>query len=195
VWDIPSPLVINRPFKVKVGVKCSAMCRLVGQVVEVRDESGTRMGQGRLDDTPWPGTAALYVAEVNLVGPAAEGTSVWTASFANPELALPHSEASAAFSFRTAMAPEHKVTVKVTDKDTDAPLEQVHVRLGSYRASTNAQGLAILELPTGMYELDAWKVGYDDTPPRTLEVGADLVVHVETGLTLEKNPDDEQVWM
>ena len=27
VWDVPSPVVMNRSFKVKVGVKCSATCQ------------------------------------------------------------------------------------------------------------------------------------------------------------------------
>lgn len=63
-----------------------------------------------------------------------------------------------------------------------------------YRASTNAQGLASLELPGGVYDLDAWKVGYE-TLPRTVEVGKDLLVQVEALFSPEKDPDDTQVWM
>ena len=62
-------------------------------------------------------------------------------------------------------------------------------------ASTNAQGMATLQLPTGAYELTAWKLGYEDASPMTLEVNADLLIHVETAPTPEKDPDDDRVWM
>ena len=194
VWDVPSPVVMNRSFKVKAGVKCSAACPLAGQLIEVCDEAGTRIGESRLGETPWPGTSALYVADVELAAPATEGMASWSARFAAREAGLPHAEASAAFSFRTARPPEHRVTVKVTEKDTKAPLENVDVRLGVYRASTDARGLASLELPGGVYDLDAWKAGYE-TFPRTVEVGKDLMVQVEAVFSPEKDPDDSQVWM
>jgi hypothetical protein len=194
VWDIPSPAVMNRLFKVKVGVKCSAACQLAGQLIEVCDEAGSRVGESRLGGTPWLGTSALYVAEVELAAPATEGMPSWSARFAAAESGLPHEHASATFSFRTAKPSEHRVTVKVTDKETEAPLENVAVRLGVYRASTDAQGLASLELPGGVYDLDAWKVGYE-TLPRTVEVGKDLMLHVEALFSPETDPDDERVWM
>jgi hypothetical protein len=228
VWDVPSPVVINRSFKVKVGVTCAATCQLFGRLIEVCDEAGARIGESRLGETPWPGTAALYVAEVELAAPATEGMASWSARFlgntsaalssklpqtspstkereaagrgggaprpSEKDPGLPHAEASATFSFRTAKPPEHRVTVKVTAKGTEAPLENVEVRLGVYRASTDAQGLASLELPGGVYGLDAWKAGYE-TLPRTVEVGKDLMVHVEAVCVPEKDPDDAQVWM
>ena len=194
VWDVPSPVVMNRSFKVKVGVTCSATCQLAGQLIEVCDEAGTQIGESRLGETPWPGTSALYVAEVELAAPATEGIPSWSARFAAEESGLPHEEASATFSFRTDKPPEHRVTVKVTDKETEAPLENVAVRLGVYRASTDAQGLASLELPGGVYDLDAWKVGYE-TLPRTVEVGKDLMIQVEALFSPETDPDDQRVWM
>jgi len=195
VWDVPSPILADHPFTVKVGVKCSARCNLAGQTVDVRDESGRRMGQGTLNETPWPGTTALYVAEVALVAPTTAHMSSWTACFGETDLPLPHSEASAVFSFLTAVSPDHELTVKVIDKHTRAPVEQVDIRCGGYRASTNAQGMATLQLPTGAYELTAWKLGYEDASPMTLEVNADLLIHVETAPTPEKDPDDDRVWM
>jgi len=195
VWDVPSPILVGHAFTVKVGVKCSARCSLAGQAVDVRNESGRRMGQATLNETPWPGTTALYVAEAALVAPATARMSSWTACFAETDLSLPHSEASAVFSFLTAVLPDHKLTIKVIDKHTHAPVEQVDIRCGSYRASTNAQGVATVQLPTGTYELNAWKLGYDDATPMTLEVNADLLIHVETAPTPEKDPDDERVWM
>ncbi len=66
--------------------------------------------------------------------------------------------------------------------------------LGSYRAVTDAHGVASVELPGGTYSLDAWKVGYEMLP-RTVEVGQDLMIQVEAVLSPEKDPDDERVWM
>ena len=54
VWGAPSPVVMNSPFKVKVGVKCSSLCQLTGRIVEIRNESGTKIGEGTLSETPWP---------------------------------------------------------------------------------------------------------------------------------------------
>ena len=195
VWDVPSPVLVGHPFTVKVGVKCSATCNLAGQTVDVRDELGRRMGQATLNETPWPGTTALYVAEVAVVAPTTARMSSWTACFAETDLSLPHSEASVVFSFLTAVQPDHEVTINVIDKHTHAPVEQVDIRCGTYRASTNAHGVATLQLPTGTYELNAWKPGCDDAPPMTLEVNADLLIHVETAPTPEKDPDDQRVWM
>ena len=194
VWDVPSPVIMNRSFRAKVGVKCSAACQLAGRVVQVFDEEGIQIGGSTLGETPWPGTSALYVAEVELTAPGTEGLALWSAMFAAAELGLPHDEASATFSFRTAKPPEHRVTVQVVEKETEAPLEDVEVRLGVYRASTDAAGLASLELPGGAYELNAWKSRYE-TLPRTVEVGKDLIIRVEAVVAPERDPDDQRVWM
>jgi hypothetical protein len=193
VWDVPSPVVVNRPFKVKVGVKCSMTCQLAGQVIEICDEAGIRIGDSALGETPWAGTSALYAAEVELTAPATEGVALWSARFSAAS-GLPHEDASAAFSIRAARPPEHHVTVKVIDKETNAPVENVAVRLGIYRASTDSQGLATLELPGGVYELDAWKVGYA-TVPGTVEVSRDLTIQVAASFSPEQDPDDQRVWM
>jgi hypothetical protein len=194
VWDVPSPVIMSRSFKAKVGVKCSAACQLAGRLVQVFDEEGIQIGGSTLGETPWPGTSALYVAEVELTAPGTEGLALWSVMFAAAEPGLPHDEASATFSFRTARPPEHRVTVQVVEKETAAPLEDVEVRLGVYRASTDATGLASLELPGGVYELNAWKISYE-TLPRTVEVGKDLMIRVEALVAPEKDPDGERVWM
>ena len=194
VWDIPSPVIMNRSFTVKVGVKCSAACRLAGQLVTVCDGAGMPIGESRLGDTPWPGTSGLYVADVELAAPATDGTAFWSARFAAAEPGLPHDQASAAFSFRIAKPPEHRVTVQVAAQGTKSPLEDVEVRLGVYRASTDAQGQASLELPGGVYTIEAWKAGYE-MRTRTVKVGKDLMIRIEALSTPEQNPDDQRIWM
>ena len=152
IWDVPSsPVLVDHPFMVKVGVKCAATCALGGQTVVVIDESGRRMGHGPLNETPWPDTVALYVADVALVAPAKAGMASWSAGFAETDFALPHAEASAAFTFLAALPPDHELTISVADKHTHAPIEQVQIQCGCYRTSTNAQGLAALQLPAGTF--------------------------------------------
>jgi hypothetical protein len=87
------------------------------------------------------------------------------------------------------------VTIEVTDTLSHVAIEDVDVRLGPYRASTGAEGVAHLELPAGVYELTAWKPGYDDPPSRTVEVTSDLIIHLETAPTLKTDPGAARAWM
>ena len=107
VWDVPSPVVVNGSFTVKVRTKCSLACQLTGQLIVVRDEAGIQAGEGRLGDTPWPGTSVLYGAQVHLAAPAGEGMYTWAVTFAGTESEMPHEDASATFSFRTTRPQGH----------------------------------------------------------------------------------------
>ena len=194
VWDVPSPVAINSPFKIRAGLKCLVSCHLTGQMVFVRDEEGLLVGQGKLSDTPWPGTSALYGTTVNLTAPTKEGTRSWTVIFSSREAEISHEDATAAFSFLAVRPPDHTVTVTVVEKETQAPLQNVQVRLGLYQASTDEHGLARLEVPRGEYNLDLWKVGYEVTP-QDLEVSESVTILVNAVILPEKDPDDERVWM
>ena len=194
VWKVPSPVVVDSSFTVNVGTKCSVACQLAGQLVVVRNEAGHKVSEGRLGDTPFPGTSALYEAEVSLAAPATEGMYAWSATFAGAGLDIPHEDASATFSFRTARPPEHRVTVTVSDRDTDAPLETVQVQLGVYRAATDERGRASLEVPTGTYDLSLRKVGYE-THTQTVEVTKSVTIQVSGVPAPDTDPDEEQVWM
>lgn len=178
VWDVPSPVARNSSFRVKVGMQCSATCRLTGQLIEVRDEAGAKIGEAKLGETPWTGTSALYWAEVELAAPATEGISFASVTFTTAELELPHEGGSATFSFRTDKPAEHRVTVKVIEEKTGAPVEDVEVRLGLYVASTDERGVVTLELPKGTYELGIRKDGYK-AQPISVEVSENLTVQVE----------------
>ena len=118
VWDVPSPVAIKSVFNVKVGITCSATCQLTGHVVEVRDETGTRVGQGTLGERPWEGTLALYWADVELTAPAKVGLTFWTVCLTTRgDAGFSHQEASTLFSFKTDPPPEHRVTIKVIGID------------------------------------------------------------------------------
>ena len=216
VWDVPSPVVAGSRFTVTVGVRCPAACSLTGRPIVVRDAAGAEVGRGRLGSQPAPGTRALYAATVALAVPAEAGVHAWTATFpavgsgappaaedgtaapqppdtaAPPE--APHAEAQAAFSFRAAEPPAHRVTVTIHDRETEAPLGNVEVHLGPYRAATDARGSARVEVPPGRYDLYVRKAGYAPHTAR-VAVAGDVALQVAAAPAPDVDPDDEQLWM
>ncbi len=187
VWDIPSPVVVASQFAVKVGAKSSAGCELKGRGVEVL--IGTEVvARGALGDMPWQGTAALYWTELPLVAPSEPGMASWTARFEADGLELPHESASSTFGVAIVPPPDHKLTVKVIEKDTAAPIEEALVRLGAYRAETGRTGLAEIRLPKGRYEVNVWKAGYE-IQPTMLDLDRDASVELEALVVPEDDPD------
>jgi hypothetical protein len=178
VWDVPSPVVTNSWFNAKVGVKCAARCRLTGQLVEVRDETGSKVGEGKLGETPWQGTDALYWADAKAAAPMKAGLSLWVARFTGAELELAHEETSVEFSFPADKPPEHHVTIKVIGQDTQAPVGNAEVRFGFYTTLTDEGGVATFELPKGTHDLRIWKDGYKG-PHMTVDVTGDATIRVE----------------
>jgi hypothetical protein len=178
VWDIPSPVVVNRPFTANVGVKCSTGCSLKGGLVEIRDEAGRTIGEGRVAGTPWPGTDSLYWTAVMLTAPSREGAYSWSARLRAAELASAHEGPAAPFSFRAAQPPEHTVRIEVTGQKTGRPIEGIEVRLGAYECFTDARGQAMVEVPRGTYRLSIRGDGYT-SPPTLVDVEGDVTVQVQ----------------
>ena len=178
VWDVPSPIVFNTRFKIKVGVKCCAECALAGREVEIYDHAGAKVVTGALGHIRWSDTGALYWAEVELNAPSAEGDYTWEAKFLNPDPEIPHEGASYPYSFRTARQPEHVVKVNVLDKDTNAPIKQADVILHPYRGYTDERGMAMLMVPKGEYALyvsaNEWQ-----TFQTTVKVASDVAISAE----------------
>ena len=173
VWDIPSPVVTERPCRVKVGVACSAGCTLDGHEITVHDADGTLLRGARLSNAPWPGTSGLYWAEVELPALEPEGPRTLQARCNKG----PHST-SATFSFTIAGQPEHAVRIAAIDSTTGAPIDCVEVRVGAFRATTDGEGTATIAVPGGAYQVILWKVGYQ-APPVTIAVAEDVRVAVE----------------
>ena len=85
--------------------------------------------------------------------------------------------------------PDH--TLAVTVASGGMPIEAAYLRLGPYRATTDASGRASIKLAKGRYELVVWKAGYD-TDPVPLAIDADASVHVEARALPQHDPD--AVW-
>jgi hypothetical protein len=188
VWDLSSPVVIGRRATLKIGLSCSSGCNLSGTPVEVHSDAGERIANGRLGSGPWPGSAALYWAELDLVAPEREGDLSLSIQ-ATPT--SPHEDAATVMTFVVSRPPEHRVTLRVIDKTKGAPLAGVELRLGRFRATTDHAGIAHVEVPGGTYEVGTWKNGYE-VLSQTVAIAADTTVHLE--LTAE--PEVEQpYWM
>ncbi len=188
VWDIPSPVAMSERFTIKVGAKSSGDCGLAGRAVEICDATGAVVGRGNLGETPWPGTSALYWTEVELLAPPNEGLVSWSVQFAAAGLELPHDRSVSSFSLAVVRAPKHRLTVKVVAKETAAPIEDAQVRLGPFRAATDATGRAEVRLPSDTYDVFIWKVGYE-APATTVEVNGDVAVEVQVVTLPAEDPD------
>lgn len=191
-WGMPSPIVIGRPFEVRVGARCSAGCQLGGNPVVVHDEAGSVAASATLGETPWPGTDALYWATIELTAPEREGPASWSVGFAPTESELPHAGATSTFSAAAVAPPEHTVTIRVTDRATGGVIEGVRVLLARYRGVTDAAGLARVAVPTGTFDLLARKPGYEASSS-SVHVPGDVTTHLE----LEPEPvkDEFEEWM
>jgi hypothetical protein len=188
VWDIPSPVVTGQRFKLKVGAKSAGGCALKGCAIAICDDSSATVASGRLGEAPLPGTSALYWTELEVIAPAGEGICSWSVKFDAPDLELAHDGASSLFSIAIVRPPEHRLSVKVVEKDTAAPIENAHVRLGPHRASTDPSGRAVLAMPSGTFELAIWKVGYE-AEPIPVKIDGDTSVQVVAAIVPQEDPD------
>ena len=80
VWDVPAAIERGKRFTVRIGLTCPDARRSDGWRVEVRDHEGGSRATATVGEEPWPGTDALYHAEVALVAPEAEGLYTWEAT-------------------------------------------------------------------------------------------------------------------
>src|SRR5215468_9998691 len=77
VWDLPSAIAAGERFSLKVGIKCSAGCKLPGTPLRIFDHDGAQVGSASLCDDIWPGTTALYFCEVEAQAPRNPGDYAW----------------------------------------------------------------------------------------------------------------------
>jgi hypothetical protein len=189
VWAVPSAVQIANRFSITVGAKSSGACWLGGARIEIRDDTGTVVGESMLGQTPWSGSDALYWTEVVLAGPSTAGPQRWSALFAATDLKLPHQGSSAEFSFTAVKPPEHRVAVTVIEGDAATPVEKTEVALGPYRAATDNTGVVYIEVSAGTYELAVWKSGFH-AAIRTVEIAADASVRFE----LLRLPQELTAW-
>jgi hypothetical protein len=154
-WDIPSAIGAGEAFSFHVGLRCSCGCNLANRDFVVRDQEGTVVASGRLGEAIWPGTSALYFAEVRAVAPADISLHPWMVESAGWNSGIAHSPGSLGIDVRTVAAPDHEITIEVVDRESGAPLEGVNLIMHPYRATTDRNGMARMKVAADHYMLHA----------------------------------------
>ncbi len=152
-WGLPSAIAAGERLRFKIGVKCSAACRLTGTPFSIFDHDGAQVGAASLAGDLWPGTSALYFAEVEVVAPLTAGDYKWQAKTPASDSSVPHAAGSCTFAVKVVSPPDHEVTVEAMDSETHTPIEGAHVLVHPYRSLTDARGVAKIKVAKGRYTL------------------------------------------
>jgi hypothetical protein len=153
VWGLPSAIAAGERFRFNVGIKCSAGCKLTGRPLSIFDHEGAQVGAGSLLEDVWPGTSALYFAEVEAQAPLNPGDHRWQVKTPGSDLSVPHADGSFTFAVKVVRPPDHEVTVEAFDSETQTPIQGAHILLHPYRALTDERGLAKVKVAKGSYKL------------------------------------------
>src|SRR5262249_37839013 len=122
VWGLPSAVVAGERFGLKVGIKCSAGCKLSGRPLRIFDHAGGQVGTARLLDDVWPGTSALYFSELEAQAPPEAGDYQWQVRTPASEQGVPHAGGSFTFTVKVVRPPDHEVTVAAFDGAKQTPI-------------------------------------------------------------------------
>jgi hypothetical protein len=195
VWDVPATVERGAPLRFRVGIKCAVECSAAARRVTIRDAAGRELASAVAGNTPWPDTAALYYADIELPAPTTDGAHVWEAGVGEAAAATPsaaaHAAATLSFQVRVVPVPECVVKVVAVDATSRAPVRGARVVVHPYRAVTDAQGIAEVRVPKGAYRL--FVSGRDYFPFRSDgEVRADVTIHAE--LAADRGPSDAELW-
>ena len=178
VWDVPPVTVAGERFKVSIGLRCSAGCDLSGQELGLFDQDGARLGRAELGSNVWPGTEALYFAEVEAEAPLTAGNHRWEVRTGDWVSELPHAAGSFPMVVRVVSPPDCEVAVAVVDREKQTPIKGARVVMHPYRAVTDDSGIARVRVTRGQYDILVSGSGY--LPVSTsVEVTADLATRAE----------------
>jgi len=153
VWDVPSAIVAGERFAVAVGARCPAGCALGGRELSIFDRTGTCAGAVKLGHDIWPGTEALYYAEVEITAPLEAGSHQWEAKIAGWEAELTHAAGSLPLMVRVVPSPDCEVTVRAVDREKQTPIAGARVVMHPYRAVTDDNGIARVRAARGQYDI------------------------------------------
>lgn len=209
VWNVPATVEIGKPCIVRVGLKCSHGCTASGWPVEICDHAGQLLVRGHIGDAIAEGTHALRYADLELRAP--EEPGLFTVHVRAPAVsaardqnelanadeltgqrpAEAHGEENAQFSVRSVAPAEYRLTVIAVERETRMPVSGAKVVVHPFRAVTDAEGRAELELPRGNYRL--FVSGRELFPFRSDgELKSDVTIRAE--LDKDLGPSDAELW-
>jgi hypothetical protein len=144
----------------------------------------------KLGRDTWPGTEALYFAEVEAMAPLEAGSHQWELKIAGWDAELPHAAGSFPLTVRVVSAPDCELTVKVVDRENQAPIRGARVVVHPYRAVTDDNGIARVRVARGQYDILVSGSRYQ--PARTsVEVTADMITSAELDVDRPWESPDE----
>jgi hypothetical protein len=187
VWSLPSAIAAGERFRFRVGIKCSAGCKLTGREFRIFDHEGAQVAEARLVDEVWPGTSALYFAEVEARAPLQTGDYDWRVETPGPG-EVPHAAGSCGFAIKVVSAPDHEVTIEAFDRERQTPIKGAHVLLHPYRAFTDESGVAKVKVAKGKYTLVVSGFRYI-AYESIINVTGDVTIRAE--LALEPDGDED----
>jgi hypothetical protein len=188
VWGFPSAIAAGERFRFTVGIKCSAGCKLAGRQLSIFDHEGAQVGAASLLDDIWPGTSALYFAEVQAQAPLTTGDHEWQVKIAGWESGVPHAAGSFTFAVKVVSPPDHEVTVEAFDSENQTPIKGAHVLLHPYRALTDESGVAKVKVAKGRYQLFVSGFNYI-AYQNIIDVAGDVTTRAE--LTVEPEGQED----
>jgi hypothetical protein len=188
VWGLPSAIPAGERFSFKVGIRCSAGCKLAGRALSITDHNGMEVAAAKLCDEVWPGTSALYFAEVETQAPRTPGDFTWQVATPASEQGMPHAAGSCGFALKVVAPPDHEVTVEAFASDTRAPIKGAHVLLHPYRALTDERGVAKVKVAKGRYTLFVSGFNYIGHE-RIIDVMSDVIARAELVVEPEEEVD------
>jgi hypothetical protein len=188
VWGLPSAISAGERFSFKIGIRCSAGCKLAGRALSITDHDGAQVATTKPCDEVWPGTSALYFADVEAQAPRTPGDFTWQVKTPASEQGMPHAAGSCDFSVRVVAPPDHEVTVEAFDGDTQAPIKGAHVLLHPYRALTDERGVAKVKVAKGRYTLFVSGFNYIGHE-RIIDVTSDVTARAELAVEPEEEVD------
>jgi hypothetical protein len=188
VWDVPMPAVAGEKFSIKVGAKSASSLALAGCRVEVSETTGAVVAMGTLGKAPLPETEALYWTAIDMPAPAQQQFAEYAVRLMSNADDPAHNAMATRFSVTVTAKPEHKLTVKVTEQTTAAALGGVEIRLGSFRARTNAAGQAELLVCKGDYQLQLFRTAHI-APAKPIDIKGDTSVELTMVHVPEDHPD------
>jgi hypothetical protein len=190
-WDVPHAIVAGARFKFMAGIRCSAGCCLAGRTLRIVAEDGAEIGSANLGQDTWPGTDALYVAEIEGEAPPAPGAYRLEVRIAASETQLPHAAGALAVVLKVVSAPDCEVAVEAFDRENQAPIKGARVVMHPYRAVTDDKGVAKLKVTKGHYDILVSASKY--VPVSTnAEVAADMTTRAELDADPTwESPEDE----
>jgi hypothetical protein len=185
VWDVPMPVVAGERFSIKAGAKSAAGRVLTGGTLEVSDGTGAVVATATLGKTRWPGTEALYWAELAVPAPADRQVAEYAVRFV---LGQEREAMPSRFSITIAAKPECKLNVKVTERASGAALDGVEIRIGPFHARTDKAGHAQLRVCKGEYQLQLWRTAHI-AQSQPIKIDADTSVELVMVHVPEEHPD------